>query len=153
MTLATVATVVAIAALLPAAAAGRESSTNDQSCFMRPATIHGQRVTTNCGPATAKLRYKGKTYLFKSGTCYRTPVSVKLNLGTQLFDNSNGNGPYSALYLTMESDHAMDVEAMVGKLNMAWAAGYSGVGVKGTFKGIDAPISGSWSCGGPIRKL
>ena len=38
-------------------------------CQPKLSTLKGQPVTASCGPATAKLHFKGKSYSFKSGTC------------------------------------------------------------------------------------
>jgi hypothetical protein len=44
-------------------------------------TVKAKMVIVNCGPATGTLHYKGKTYTFKHGTCFRYLGSFKLNLG------------------------------------------------------------------------
>ena len=39
------------------------------ACQPKLSTLKGQPVTAACGPASAKLHYKGKSYSFKAGTC------------------------------------------------------------------------------------
>ena len=143
--------IVMLVAAVTGTAAGA-SALHAAGCATRIETIKGQQVSVNCGPATAQLRYKGGAYSFKDGTCFRAVgPSIKLYLGKQLFASSKGgNTGFSELDLTMLTGGAMNVEISVGKLDVGEAATYSG-SVRGTFKGIDSPLSGSWNCGGPIQ--
>jgi hypothetical protein len=115
-------------------------------------TIKGKMVVVDCGPATAKLRYKGKTYTFKQGTCFRYLGSFKLNLGRSfLVPTTRGN--YPNMTITATPNGGAEVGATDGKFSIYVAATISGVAAKGTFSSITNGVTaaGSWNCGGPIR--
>jgi hypothetical protein len=61
----TVSTAIATAILAPAASAAG-------GCPTKLALVKGNPFEISCGPASAKVHYKGKTYSFKSGTCFRS---------------------------------------------------------------------------------
>jgi hypothetical protein len=145
---ATIATAV-VAWGVPAAASA------SSPCAAKETKINGQTAIVNCGPATATLRYKGKTYKFKSGTCLSTAGTITLDLGTNfLGDNNHG---YAHFSLTMLSVTTAPVLATSGKLTINGSAKLSSRGATGTFKGLNtvihgtsittAPLSGSWHCG------
>ena len=154
--------IAAIAAATVAAAASGASSSAAGRCYAKEATVNGKSVIVNCGPASAKLTYKGKTYAFKGGTCLRTGKSVMLNLGTALVDDSHGNGGFSNFSITMlGSTLPAEITASFGKVSLAGSAKFSGIAVKGTFSGtagsfggvgvgVAKPFSGSWNCGDAI---
>jgi hypothetical protein len=152
----TSATAVALSAPVASATGG---------CLAKEATIKGKAVIVNCGPATAKLHYKGKTYSFKNGTCTRTGSAVMLHLGTSLVNNSKGNGGFTDADLTMLSNKIpLQFDAAFGPLSIGGSAKFSGIAVKGTFSGTTGSFGGvstgkttafkgSWNCGGPIVKF
>jgi hypothetical protein len=131
-------------------------------CLAKEATIKGKSVIVNCGPATVKLNYKGKTYSFKDGTCERTAGSVMLSLGTSLVSGAKGNGGFTDANLTMLSNKIpLQLDATVGSLSIGGSAKFSGIAVKGTFSGTvgsfggvssgkKGVFTGSWNCGEPI---
>jgi hypothetical protein len=130
-------------------------------CYAKSATIKGKSVIVACGPASAKLRYKGKTYSFKSGTCFREGTAVTLELGTSLASGADGNGGFTdfSLQLLLVRTHIAQVGADQGKLHLTGAGTYSKIAVTGTFKGTAGsggakivPFTGSWNCGGAIYK-
>jgi hypothetical protein len=150
------ATAVALSSPVASAAGG---------CLAKEATINGKAVIVNCGPATVKLRYKGKNYSFKNGTCTRTGGAVMLQLGTSLISNAKGNGGFNDADLTMLSNKIpLQFDAADGSMSIGGSAKFSGIAVKGTFSGTTGsyggvstgkttPFTGSWNCGGPIVKF
>jgi hypothetical protein len=117
-------------------------------------TIKGTMVVVNCGPATAKLRYKGKTYTFKQGTCFHYLGAFKLNLGSSLLVPIKAGGGYSNMTINAVPNGQAEIGAVVGRISIYIAAKFSGVAVKGTFSSTTngEPATGSWNCGGPIQK-
>ena len=118
-------------------------------------TIKGKSVVVNCGPATAKLHYKGKTYVFTQGTCFRYLGSFKLNLGRSLLiPPAAGNGGYSSMTINAAPNGQAEVGAAAGTISLYITAKFSGAAVKGTFSSLTTgvPATGSWNCGGPIHK-
>lgn len=117
-------------------------------------TIKGKMIVFFCGPASARMHYKGKTYTFKHGTCFHYLGSFKLNLGTAPLLPAPNNGGYSSLTVNTGPGGHFEVGMGVGKISIYGAAKSSGVGVKGTFSSTTNGLSfaGSWNCGGPIRK-
>ena len=118
-------------------------------------TIKGKQVVVNCGPATAKLHYKGETYTFKHGTCFRYLGSFKLNLGNSLLvPVATKDGGYMNMSITATPSGGAEVGAAFGKTSLYIAARWSGFGTKGTFASITNGVTatGSWNCGGPIHK-
>lgn len=117
-------------------------------------TIKGKSVVVNCGPATAKLRYKGKTYTFAHGTCFRYLGSFKLNLGSSLLVPSSSSGGYASMTINATPNGQIEVGAVFGKVSIYAPAKSSGVATKGTFSSSapSEPFTGSWHCGGPIKK-
>ena len=108
----------------------------------------------NCGPATATIHYKGKTYAFENGTCFRYLGAFKLNLGESLLVPTPGTNPYPNLTLTATPSGQLEVGMGVGKIALYVAAKTRAVAAKGTLSSITSGVSltGSWNCGGPIRK-
>ncbi len=116
--------------------------------------VKGKSVVTNCGPATATLHYKGKTYTVAHGTCFRYLGSLKLNVGRSLLIPGTSNGGYSSMTITATPSGQIEVGATVRSVSLYEPTKSSGVGVKGTFSSAapSVPFTGSWNCGGPIRK-
>jgi hypothetical protein len=150
------------AAAVAATTAGNASSAAAGACRSKEATIKGKSVIVACGPASAKLQYKGKTYAFKSGTCFRSAAGVVLSLGTSLVNNTNGNGGFTQFSITLlpkPASGTSQITADDGTLHLvAFSATNSKVAVTGTFKGTNnaakaVPFTGSWNCGGAIYKF
>jgi hypothetical protein len=161
-----IAAVVVSTALSAATAdAGAAPAGGGGRCFSKTETLKGKSVIVDCGPASASLRFKGKTYRFKPGTCLRTGSSVTLDLGISLVDGAAGNGGFAHMNITMLlKTLPAQVQADDGKLSIVGSAKFSGIAVKGTFSGTvgsfggvsagkRVPFSGSWNCGGPIQKF
>ena len=160
-----IASVAALAAALSTTAASGAPTAAAGHCLSKTETIKGKSVIVNCGPASATLRYKGKTYRFKPGTCLRTGSSVMLDLGISLVSGAQGNGGFAYMSITMLSKKLpAQIQADHGKLSIGGSAKFSGIAVKGTFSGTvgsfggvstgkSVPFTGSWNCGGPIQKF
>lgn len=148
-----------------AAAATGSSSLAARHCNSTFQKIKGKSVIVNCGPATGTLRYKGKTYRFKPGTCLREGRSVMLDLGISLVNNAKGNGGFAHMSITMLSNKLpVEITADAGKLSVVGSGKFSGIAVKGTFSGTvgsfggvgvgkPVPFSGTWNCGGSIQNF
>ena len=151
--IASVAAAFSIAAATGASAAARCGSGVGPIKYSTTQTIKGKSVVVNCGPATAKLRYKSKTYTFAPGTCFRYLGSFKLNLGKSLLVPSNGSGGYTSMTITAAPNGQVEVGAAVGKISIYAAAKSSGVAATGTFSSLTRGVSftGSWNCGGSIK--
>jgi hypothetical protein len=154
-------TVLVTATVVAVTASGAPARTAG-GCYSKQGTIHGKSVIVSCGPASATLRYKGRTYVFKGGTCFRSGPGVTLDLGTSLASGAEDNGGFTDFSLVMlqTPTHIAQVTADVGKVHLVGAGNYSKVAVTGTFKGTTGvagakivPFSGSWSCGGGIYKF
>jgi hypothetical protein len=117
-------------------------------------TIKGKYVVVNCGPAKATMHYKGKTYTFKNGTCFRYLGAFKLNLGDSLLVPTPGHNPFPNLTINASPSGQLEVGMGVGAIAIYAATKSSGPGIKGTFTSITNGIAftGSWNCGGPVRK-
>ncbi len=145
------AAVVALAASVATTAARAAPATGAAGCgsgfgptkYSTTETIKGKTVTVDCGPASARLRYKGRTYTFKHGTCFRYVGSFKLNLG----------GGATTMTITATPNGGAEVAAAEGAVSLYVAAKWSGAAVKGTFSSSSSGVTatGSWNCGGPIR--
>jgi hypothetical protein len=130
-------------------------ATRSGRCFAKESKINGRAAIVNCGPATATIRYKGKTYKFKSGDCLSTAGTITVDLGTNFVGDDNHG--YAHFSLTMISAASAPVLATSGKLVINGNARLSSRGSKGTFTGTNtivhagkisaAPLSGSWNCG------
>ena len=80
----------------------------------------------------------------------------KLSLGSSLLVPGANKGGYSNLTIntnTPANSHA-EIGAAFGKISIYAAAKFSGIAAKGTFSSLTTgvPFTGSWNCGGPIRK-
>ena len=126
-----------------------------QTKYSTTQTIKGKTVIVNCGPATAKLRYKGKTYVFKHGTCFRYLGSFKLNLGRSLLvpATNNANQAYASMTITGAPNGGTEVGAAGAGFSLYIATKWSGAAAKDTFASITNGVTatGSWNCEGPIR--
>jgi hypothetical protein len=162
MRLIPIAAIAVVAAALSTAVATGAPATRAAACgsglgptkYSTTVMVKGKPLTVNCGPATAKVRYKGKTYAFSNGTCFRYLGAFKLNLGKSLAVPGPHRGPYSSMTINTGPGGHVEIGMGVGKISIYAAAKFSGVGVKGTFSSITegVPFTGSWNCGGPIRK-
>jgi hypothetical protein len=137
-----------------ASAAAKCGSGVGATKYSTTTTIKGKPVVVNCGPATAKLRYKSKTYTFARGTCFRYLGGFKLNLGSSLLIPSNSSGGYASMTITGTPSGQIEVGAVFGKVSIYAPAKASGSATESTFSSSapSEPFTGSWSCGGPIQK-
>ncbi len=133
------------------------------ACHAKQTTLKGKAVIVNCGPATAKVKYNGKTYQFKHGTCEKTGSALTIDVGTSLVDQGKGNDGFSYVALTMFSGkQPIQVYAFSGKVSVSGSGKIGGTEMKGTFAGTATvadgvsvggkQLSGSWNCGGVIAK-
>lgn len=158
--LATLAAALAVAVSITAASGASASAATKCGSGYGPTKysttvkIKGKSVVVSCGPASAKLHYKGKTYTVTGGTCFRYLGSFKLNLGRSFLIPGSTNGGYSSMAITGTPGGAIEVGAAFGKITLYEPTKSSGVGTKGTFSSSapSVPFTGSWACGGPINK-
>ncbi len=85
-----IALVLALACSL--AAATTVSAETAPPCTPKVTKTGGKLTSINCGPATAQVTLKGKTYKFKSGFCQlsKSTGALELSLGTLVL-NAKGN--------------------------------------------------------------
>ena len=116
-------------------------------------TIKGKQVIVNCGPAIAKLHYKGTTYTFKHGTCFHYARLFKLNLGNSPLVPTTSNHSYTNMTITATPSDRAEIGAAIGNISLYITAKWSGPASKGTFTSITNGVTatGSWNCGEPIR--
>ncbi len=157
--------------LIPSASAaattGLTSAPNARAasgaCHSRQATIRGKAVVINCGPATATVKYNGKTYRFSHGTCEKTRTQLVIDLGTSLIDQGKGNGGFTYAALTVFAwNRPIQVYAFSGNVSVSGSGKPSGTENSGRFSGTanvangvsvsGKSLSGTWNCGGVIAQ-
>lgn len=97
-----------------------------------------------------------KSHVISHGsTCFLYLGSFKLNLGSSLLiPPAKGSGGYSNMATNLVAHQNALIGATTGSVTVGGAAKFSGVASKGTFSSVTNgyKFSGSWNCGGPIRK-
>src|SRR5712691_7512401 len=68
------------------------------ACTPKAVTVKGHPGVIECGPATAVVRFKGKTIRYKGGTCTKQGPSFSLYIGTKV----QGGGSDHLFYLYFE---------------------------------------------------
>jgi hypothetical protein len=129
-------------------------------CNTKLAQIKGQPVEISCGPASAKLHFKGKTYSFKSGTCRSLNSGGQkggtLTLGKNVDETGNLGLVGMSIAFTGNSMGSAVVTANQGKvyINDGGATATPKFGSAGTIKGTSngIPYTVSWKCGGAPAK-
>ena len=146
-----------------AATTGPRFAPNAHACHAKQATLKGKAVIVNCGPATAKVKYNGKTYSFNHGTCEKAGGQLVIDIGTSLIDQGKGNDGFSYASLTVFSaKQPIQVYAYSGKVSVSGSAKLGGTEMNGKFSGTATvangvsvsgkSLSGTWNCGGVIAK-
>jgi hypothetical protein len=130
-------------------------------CNTKYAEVKGQPVQISCGPASAKLHFKGKTYSFKGGTCLSLPSGGQkggvLTLGKNVDVTRNLGLTGMSIAFTANGMGSAVVTANQGKTYISDGAatatpqfGSAGI-IKGTSGGI--PYTLAWKCGGaPVKE-
>jgi hypothetical protein len=153
--------VVAVLAGAVALSAGAPASTLRAACTPKAVTVKGKPGVVECGPATATVKFQGKTIRYSGGTCTTVGPSFSLYIGTKV----TGGGSPHLFYLSLEKRPGTTytpATALVG-IQLDYASYHLQTGtltVKpglkgGTFKGqfmkfpstkLAGPASGSFSC-------
>jgi len=131
-------------------------------CTAKPVTIGGAAGLALCGPATATLTVKGKTYTFRNGFCAE-PItnsdSFQLTLGVDVpafgGPNNNGDKPGFSLDIAKNQTSAAVAFAFFGGrelVKLAQVTLTSKALAQGAFKGKTSAFSGTWNCHGVIYK-
>jgi hypothetical protein len=136
------------------------ASASAAACQPKLSTLKGQPVTASCGPATAKLHYKGKSYSFKAGTCASIVSAGQkggtLSLGKNVDVARNLGLVGMQIAFTGNTTGSVLLVANVGKvyINDGAATATPKFGSHGTIKGTSGGVSYtvSWNCGGAITK-
>jgi hypothetical protein len=147
---ATTMTLPAIASTIAAPAAGAAGG-----CQTKLQLIKGNPVEISCGPASAKLHYKGKTYSFKSGTCRSSRPGGTLSLGKNVDVKRNAGLVGLSIAFLGNGLNSATVTANQGKVYINdGGATSTKFGPTGTIKGTSggAPYTVSWNCGGAPSK-
>jgi hypothetical protein len=130
------------------------------ACQPKLSTLKGQPATAACGPASAKLHYKGKSYSFKSGTCTSIVSAGQkggtLNLGKNVDATRNLGLVGISIAFTGNPMGSVFLIANVGKvyINDGAATARPKFGSRGVIKGTSggSPYTVSWNCGGaPVK--
>ena len=129
-------------------------------CQTKLQLIKGQPVEISCGPASAKLHFKGKTYSFKSGTCFTSDSGGErggtLTLGKNVDAKRNLGLVGMSIAFTGNPTGSAVVTANQGKtyINDGGATAIPKFGAAGTIKGTSGgiPYTVSWNCGGAPAK-
>jgi heat shock protein HslJ len=129
-------------------------------CNTKLAEVKGQPVEISCGPASAKLHFKGKTYSFKAGTCRSSNSGGQkggtLTLGKNVDVTRNLGLVGMSIAFTGNIMGSAVVTANQGKvyINDGAATATPKFGSAGTIKGTNGgiPYTVSWNCGGaPVK--
>ena len=130
------------------------------ACTPKPVTVNGHPGVIECGPATAIVKFKGKTIKYRGGTCKKTGPLLSLYIGTHV----TGGGSNHLFYMLLQKPAASYTPktGLIG-IQLAYASYHWGTGTlkvkgggkSGTFKGtlVKFPqatpagsFSGSYSC-------
>jgi hypothetical protein len=121
--------------------------------------IKGNAVEVSCGPASAKLNYKGKTYSFKPGTCRADTSGGQnggtLSLGKNVLTKDNAGLVGMTIAFTGNPTGSATVTSNQGNVYINdGTATATKFGSKGTIMGTSggAPYTVSWNCGGAPSK-
>jgi hypothetical protein len=110
------------------------------ACTPKAVTVRGHPGVIECGPATAVVRFKGKTIKYRGGTCKKIGPVQSLYIGTHV----TGGGSDHLFYLLLEKSAATYTPktGLVG-IQLAYASYHWGTGTlkvkrggkSGTFTG------------------
>jgi hypothetical protein len=151
----------AVLAGLVGLSAGAPAATSRATCTPRSVTVKGKPGVVECGPATAVVKFQGKTLRYSGGTCTTAGPAFFLYIGTKV----TGGGSSHLFYVYLQKRPGTTytpATALVGiQLDYASYRLQTGtITVKpgltgGTFKGqfmkfpstkLAGPASGSFSC-------
>jgi hypothetical protein len=159
-TIGAAATTVAAAAMAAATAPTRVAATAPP-CTPKITKIEGHTAAVNCGPATATLRIRGRTYTFHNGFCEQSKAAgsaLELTLGTTVI-GASGNAGKPDFDMTIGKNHfvAAVSSADYGGKDLLGGEGLINVRgkipAKGTFTSrvtAGAKFTGSWNCHGVV---
>ena len=130
------------------------------ACTPKPVTVKGHPGVVECGPATANVKFKGKTIKYAGGTCKKIGPLLSLYIGTHV----TGGGSDHLFYMLLQKSagNYTPKTGLIG-LQLAYASYHWDTGTlkvksggkSGTFKGtlVKFPqtksagsFSGSYSC-------
>lgn len=137
------------------------ASSSHAACTPRPTTVRGHPAVIECGPASAVVRFAGKTITYRGGTCAQQGPALSLYIGTHV----TGAGSDHLFYLYLPHRTARSytqATALVG-IQLGYASYHMQTGVlkvtpgvtSGTFTGtlVTFPatkpagtFSGSFTC-------
>ncbi len=128
-------------------------------CATKLALIKGNPVEISCGPASAKLHHKGKTYSFKAGTCRESNSGGQkggtLSLGKNVDVKDNAGLVGMSIAFTGNGMGSATVTSYQGHVYINdGTATASKFGKTGTITGTSGgtPYTVSWNCGGAPAK-
>jgi hypothetical protein len=138
------------AMVLPIATTIAAPKAGAAGCQSQVKLVKGNPATFSCGPASAKLHYKGKTYGFKPGTCIS---GGELTLGKN--SDVKGNAGLNGMSIAYAGDGVdVSVAAYHGNVHLSATGTGTKFGRTGTIKGTfdSAPFTVTWNCGGAPSK-
>jgi hypothetical protein len=166
MTRILISTCIAAACVLGAAATSSARTTSGGlPCTPKETKSKGMTTVANCGPATATLKLKGKTYSFKNGYCSQSKSAsgaLQLDLGTLVLKgvhNVKGDAghAYFAMLLTRFGGKVSGsvFEADFGGKQILGdtlvdAKGFPKQGTLTSQFSVNGSFTGSWNCHGVV---
>jgi hypothetical protein len=142
--------IVPIATTIAAPAAGAAG------CQTTLKLIKGQPVQLNCGPASAKLHYKGKTLSFKGGTCRSDGTGGGGTLSIGKYVDTKGNLGLTGISIAFIGNglHDVELQANEGHIYINGSGTATKLAPTGTIKGTvgSTPFTVLWKCGGAFVK-
>jgi hypothetical protein len=102
------ATAAALLAIVVWLGSARVAAAGETACTPGVVHVHGVPVRVFCGPARARVRYRGKTYKFSRGSCARGTGKFAGGFGLNLGELAlRGRAPSSLSYfgLLVEGTH------------------------------------------------
>ena len=74
-------------------AGGSVATAHSTSCNAGVRQLNGVPARTFCGPAAARIRIGGKTFVFAEGNCVATQQFVSINIGTVVLGQTTRHQP------------------------------------------------------------
>jgi hypothetical protein len=118
----------------------------------------GVTYRTFCGPAHATIKYGGKTYSFKGGSCGITSLGWGLNIGTAALGNAKPKYDYFGVavigkkkpgtykHQTVAWSFSNGTRGALRGATVTLKSGLKSGSFVGTVMGAGGPASGTFSC-------
>jgi hypothetical protein len=153
---------VSAAVAAAAATAASDASRGGPPCKPKVIKVKGHPAAVNCGPATATLHLRGKSYTFRNGLCEQSTSAgskLSLDLGTTVIGvDGNAGQPHFTIDVVKNVPSGSVGADYGGKtlIDDALVTVSGNVPARGTFKsrfsgpGFGPSFTGSWNCHGVV---